>query len=192
VHYACTDCSAVTVEATSQSGPVVVERLADDDYGAVFTVAPPDLSAAVTLSVLVGGVADIAGQTFTPIDTPSAWFQPGEQAVHRSRSAAEGFATIHYHRPAGDYDGWGLHVWDGAAAPTVWTSPLPPVGRDVFGLIFEVPLVEGADRLAYIIHKGDEKDPNADMHLVFADDGHEVWQVQGANPARPYVAPLRQ
>lgn len=25
---------------------------------------------------------------------------------------------LHYHRPDGDYDGWGLHVWTGAATPT--------------------------------------------------------------------------
>jgi hypothetical protein len=26
---------------------------------------------------------------------------------------------------------------------------------------------------------------------VFAQDGHEVWQLQGADPERPYVAPVR-
>jgi hypothetical protein len=27
---------------------------------------------------------------------------------------------------------------------------------------------------------------------VFASYGHEVWQLQGADPENPYVAPLRR
>ena len=66
-----------------------------------------------------------------------------------------------------------------------------PVGQDVFGIEFRIPLVDGADQLAYIIHRGDTKDPGPDQFLVFATYGHEVWQVQGADPEKPYVAPLR-
>jgi glycosidase len=195
VRYECTACGAVTVEATSASGPVAVDRLDVDDYGAAFTLTPlvpADLSAPFTVSISNGGVVDIAGQAFTPTETPTAWFQTGEQVVYPSRGAAEDFATIHYRRPAGDYDGWGIHVWTGAATPTDWASPLPPVGRDVFGVIFRVPLVDGAEQLAYILHMGDVKDPGPDQFLVFDAYGHEVWQVQGADPERPYVAPLRR
>jgi hypothetical protein len=31
---------------------------------------------------------------------------------------AQETATIHYHRPDGEYDGWGLHVWGAAAQET--------------------------------------------------------------------------
>ncbi len=201
VHYACADCSAVTIEATSPAGAVTVTRLPDDDYGAAFTLTAPDLSAPVTVSVLVGGVADIAGLEFTPTETPSAWFQPAVQVVHPSRGSAEGYATIHYRRPAGDYgdptspdfdDLWGLHVWTGAARETVWTDPVRPIGEDVFGIELRVELAEGAEQLAYILHRGDTKDPGPDQSLVFANYGHEVWQLQGADPERPYVAPLRR
>ncbi|WP_449349003.1 pullulanase-associated domain-containing protein [Streptomyces shaanxiensis] len=27
-------------------------------------------------------------------------------------------AVLHYHRADGDYEGWGLHTWTGAANPT--------------------------------------------------------------------------
>jgi Bacterial pullanase-associated domain len=84
-----------------------------------------------------------------------------------------------------------LHVWTGAATETVWTDPIRPVDHDVFGIEFRIPLVDGADQLAYIIHRGDTKDPGPDQFLVFASYGHEVWQVQGADPENPYVAPLR-
>ena len=58
--------------------------------------------------------------------------------------------------------------------------------------MFDVPLVDGAPELAHIIHRGDEKDPGPDMFLDLALDGYEVWQLQGADPARPYVLPIRR
>jgi glycosidase len=203
VHYACTDCSAVTIDATSGSGPVETNAPPDaiDDYGAVFTLSPPDLSSPLTVTIRNGGVVDIDGQVFTPTDTSTAWFQPGEQVVHPSRGAAEDFATIHYRRPAGDYgdpassdfnDFWGLHVWTGAATEPPWTDPVRPVGEDVFGIEFRIDLTDGADQLAYILHRGDTKDPGPDQFLVFDAYGHEVWQLEGADPENPYVAPPRR
>jgi glycosidase len=203
VHYACADCSGVTIDATSAGDPVETNAPPDaiDDYGAVFTLAPPDLSAALTVTIRNGGTVDIVPATFTPTETPTAWFQPGEQVVHPSRGAAEDFATIHYRRPAGDYgdptstdfaDFWGLHVWTGAATETVWNEPLRPVGQDVFGIEFRIDLTDGADQLAYILHRGDTKDPGPDQFLVFDAYGHEIWQLQGADPENPYVAPTRR
>jgi glycosidase len=201
VRYGCTDCSGVTLDASTDVGPLVTGAPPDatDDYGAVFTLDPADLSTPLTVTVRSGGVADIDGQTFTPTDTPTAWFQPGEQVVHRSRGAAEDFATIHYRRPAGDYgdpasadfnDFWGVHVWTGAASETDWTDPIRPIGEDTFGPAFRIDLADGADQLAYIIHRGDDKDPGPDQFLAFDAYGNEVWQLQGADPERPYVAPL--
>jgi len=195
VHYACSGgCSGVTIDATSGGAPVDTGTPPDriDDYGAVFELAPPDLSVPLTVTIRSGGAVDIDAQAFTPTSTPTAWFQPGEQVVHPARGAAEDFALIHYRRPTGDYDGWGLHVWDGAANPTEWTSPLPPVaGQDTFGVTFRVDLADGADQLAYILHQGDTKDPGPDQFLPFGTYGYEVWQLQGADPENPYVAPLR-
>jgi hypothetical protein len=191
----------VTIEATSEGSPVPSASAGSDDYGAIFHLTPEDLSAPITLTIRDGGVVDIDQQVFTPTETPTAWFQAQEQVVYPSRGAAEDFATIHYRRPAGDYgdpaspdfnDFWGLHVWTGAATETAWTDPLRPIGQDVFGIEFRIDLVDEADQLAYIIHRGDTKDPGPDQFLVFASFGHEVWQVQGADPENPYVAPLRR
>ena len=203
VHYSCTDCSTVSLDATSNGAPVATAAPPDavDDYGAVFTLAPADLSAPLTVTISNGGAVDIAGQVFTPTETPSAWFQAGEQVVYPSRGAAEDFATIHYRRPAGDYgdatspnfeDFWGLHVWTGAAAEPPWTDPVRPIGTDTFGIEFRVDLADGADQLAYILHRGDTKDPGPDQFLVFDSFGHEVWQLQAADPEAPYVAPPRR
>ena len=200
VHYRCDPCSGVTLDATGDGGALLTAAPPDgtDDYGAVWTVAPADLSAPVTVTVSVGGAADVVDQSFTPTGTPAVWLEPGEQVAHPSRGAADDVATIHYHRPDGDYgdpasadfaDFWGLHTWTGSASPTDWPDPVRPAGFDVFGAEFRVDLVDGADQLAYIIHRGDAKDPGPDQFLVFGRWGHEVWQVQGADPEHPYVAP---
>ncbi|MCA9997976.1 MAG: hypothetical protein KDE56_19585, partial [Anaerolineales bacterium] len=89
------------------------------------------------------------------------------------------YAVIHYNRPGGDYDGWGLHLWTGFDGSVTWGEPFPPAGEDSFGVYFEVPLVADAPLLNYIIHKGDEKDPGPDQALIFADTGYEIWQIQG-------------
>jgi hypothetical protein len=65
-----------------------------------------------------------------------------------------------------------------------------PARFDLFGPVFEIPLVDGAPRLAYIIHRGDEKDPGPDQFLAVGTYGYEVWQLQGADPASPYVLPI--
>jgi hypothetical protein len=120
--------------------------------------------------------------------------------VHASRGSAEGYATIHYRRPAGDYgdatssdfnDFWGLHVWTGAATETEWTAPLKPVGEDGFGLVFRVDLAAGATQLNYILHRGDTKDPGPDQSLDLAATGHEIWQIQDAIVDNPHLVPTR-
>ncbi|MFE2063853.1 pullulanase-type alpha-1,6-glucosidase [Streptomyces sp. NPDC059467] len=88
-------------------------------------------------------------------------------------------AVIHYHRADGNYDGWGLHVWTGAANPTDWSNPLKPVKTDAYGAVFEVPLTAGATSLSYIIHIGDTKDLSADQSLDLKSDGYEVWLLNG-------------
>jgi hypothetical protein len=63
------------------------------------------------------------------------------------------------------------------------------VAQDAFGLVFEVPLLPDAEWMGYLLHRGDEKDPGPDQMLDFGVHGYEVWQLQGADPANPYVLP---
>ena len=83
-------------------------------------------------------------------------------------------AIIHYNRPDGDYDGWGLHVWDGFDGVVQWSSPLTPTSSDDYGIIFTVPLVDDATKLGFIIHKGNEKDLPEDRIIDFSKDGREA------------------
>ncbi|MBQ1050499.1 pullulanase-type alpha-1,6-glucosidase [Micromonospora sp. C51] len=131
-------------------------------------------------------------RTVDVTQTGEVWVKQGDPATYLTREEAagepappveEGTAVIHYHRPDGDYDGWGLHLWDGAATPTDWAKPMPPTRVDSFGAEFRVPLAEGATGLSYIIHRGDEKDLPQDQRLDFADAGREVWLL-AATPGR--------
>lgn len=111
---------------------------------------------------------------------------------------AKGVATIHYRRSAGDYgdyssdfnDFWGLHTW-GGAADHGWTTPRKPARTDPFGMVFDVPLFGDAQEIGYILHRGDDKDLGPDQGIVFARDGYEIWQIQAADPERPWILPRR-
>jgi pullulanase-type alpha-1,6-glucosidase len=139
-------------------------------------------------------VVDKAGNKDTPNDrtidvgaTGEVWVKQGDPATYPTREAATGqpappvdetTAVLHYRRSDGDYTGWGLHVWDGAATPTEWTKPLQPAGTDAFGVYFTVPLAAGATGLNYIIHNGDTKDLPDDQRLDFSV-GREAWLLAG-------------
>ncbi len=94
---------------------------------------------------------------------------------------ADGYARIHYHRPRGDYVGWGLHVWGDTEETVEWTSPLRPAGRDSYGLYWDVALAPEARRVGFIVHRGDDKDPGPDMFLEIPKHGREVWLVTGSS-----------
>ena len=76
-------------------------------------------------------------------------------------------AIIYYKRDAGDYDGWGLYLWDDSgsvtdevATNTEWTIPLYAAGEhSLYGAYFIIDLktADWAD-FKFILHNGDTKD----------------------------------
>ncbi|MEW2262445.1 pullulanase-type alpha-1,6-glucosidase [Streptomyces sp. NPDC047868] len=124
-----------------------------------------------------------ADRTIDVTRTGEVWIEQGEERVVTERpdypAQDTTKAVLHYQRADGDLDGWGLHVWGGAAHPTDWAKPLAPVRTDPYGAVFEVPLTEGATSLNYIVHKGDEKDLPTDQVLDLQAVGHEVWLLGG-------------
>ncbi|MGC5032947.1 pullulanase-type alpha-1,6-glucosidase [Micromonospora sp. DT229] len=145
------------------------------------------------LVVDADGTKDVENDRVVDVtQTGEVWVKQGDPATYQRREEAaggpappveEGTAVLHYRRSDGDYEGWGLHLWDGAANPTDWARPMPPTRIDSFGAEFRVPLSEGATGLSYIIHRGDEKDLPQDQRLDFADAGREVWLL-AATPGR--------
>ncbi|MFE6507228.1 pullulanase-type alpha-1,6-glucosidase [Nocardioides sp. NPDC057767] len=183
VHYrrADGDYAGWSLRAGDQSG----EFSGRDAYGAFAWVKLPDGASSVTYTVEKDGTADGGQRTIDLAETGEVWVETGNEGQETIRP--EGVypapdtskAVIHFHRADGDYDGWGLHTWTGAANPTEWSKPLQPTGKDAYGVTFEVPLVDGATSLNYIVHKGDEKDIPNDRSLDLATYGHEVWLNSG-------------
>ncbi|MFI2409718.1 pullulanase-type alpha-1,6-glucosidase [Streptomyces sp. NPDC018947] len=156
-----------------------------DAYGAfAYVKLKPGASSVGFLVIDEDGDKDVAAdRTIDVTRTGEVWIEQGKERVLTERpeypAQDTGKAVLHYHRADGDYDGWGLHVWSGAANPTDWAKPLRPVGTDPFGAVFEVPLTAGATSLSYILHKGDEKDLPTDQALDLRTAGHEVWLLSG-------------
>ncbi|MFD4155090.1 alpha-amylase family glycosyl hydrolase [Streptomyces hydrogenans] len=163
-----------------------------DAYGAFAWVKVEPGTTAVTYTVEKDGTSDGAARTVELNRTGEVWIEQGAAGQAETVPAGvyppqdERKAIIHYHRPDGDYTGWGLHAWTGAAQPTDWSKPIAPVRTDAYGAVYEVPLSEGATTLSYIVHRGDEKDLPADRSLDFGTRGKEVWLVGGATD---YVLP---
>ncbi|MEU2375995.1 pullulanase-type alpha-1,6-glucosidase [Streptomyces misionensis] len=156
-----------------------------DAWGAfAYVKLKPGASSVGFLVVDKNGNKDVsADRTIDVTRTGEVWVEQGRSDTLTQRPAYPApdttKAVLHYHRADGNYDGWGLHVWTGAANPTDWSAPLKPVKTDAYGAVFEVPLAAGATSLSYIIHKGDEKDLAADQSLDLGADGHEVWLLSG-------------
>ncbi|MEU5914544.1 pullulanase-type alpha-1,6-glucosidase [Micromonospora sp. NPDC047527] len=166
----------------------------EDSYGRFAWVKlKPGATSVGFVVVDSDGTKDVAqDRTIDVTQTGEVWLKQGDPAIYPSRQAAtgqpdppveEGTAVIHYRRADGNYAGWGLHLWDGAANPTDWSTPLAPTSTDAFGAVFRVPLAAGATGLNYIIHRGDTKDLPDDQRLDFASAGREVWLL-AATPGR--------
>ncbi len=96
-------------------------------------------------------------------------------------------AVVHYNRPAGDYDSWGLHLWGDAIADGVatdWSAPRQRDGVDSFGAFFNIPLKNGTLPVNFIMHtpSGDTvpttREPGGDRSFVPADHA-QIWLKQG-------------
>ncbi|MFI0824638.1 pullulanase-type alpha-1,6-glucosidase [Streptomyces roseolus] len=154
-----------------------------DAHGAFAWVKLPEGASSVAYTVRKDGAADGPQRTIDLGRTGEVWITQGQDGQSDTNPAPTApdktKAVIHYQRPDGDYDGWGLHLWTGAAQPTDWSKPLLPTRVDAYGAVYEVPLAEGATSLSYILHKGDEKDLPTDQSLDLAATGHEVWLLAG-------------
>ncbi|MER6095334.1 pullulanase-type alpha-1,6-glucosidase [Streptomyces sp. NPDC001728] len=154
-----------------------------DAHGAFAWVKVPEGASTVAYTVEKDGAADGPQRSIELGRTGEVWITQGADGQSDTDPAPAtpdtSKAVIHYQRPDGNHDGWGLHTWTGAAQPTDWSRPLTPVRFDAYGAVYEVPLTEGATTLSYILHKGDEKDLPTDQSLDLASLGHEVWALSG-------------
>ena len=183
-------------ELTAWASPLM--HTMTDTFGVTFVIsktAYPSLDFTQPLNFIIhkGDAKDTdADRSFTPSVSPSIWLKSGDPLVYKHLGAARAFVVIHYNRPAADYTGWGLHMWTGYDSATggavEWATPFLPTGEDTFGKVYQVPVVTSDGGLAYIMHNGDTKDLPSDQYLDFAQDGFEVWMLQGT-PG--YLLPMK-
>lgn len=169
-------------EATDWTAPKAF--LGEDSYGRFAWAQLSDAGKNIGFIVHKGDTKDGTDQDrfFNPSqEGQEIWLKQGDPTIYHSQAAAQGFVTIHYQRPDGNYTGWGLHLWgDGLASgvATTWEKPRPADGMDRFGLYWQVPITSAAQAVNFIVHNGEQKDPGPDQSLI-PQAGANVWIKSG-------------
>ena len=174
------------------------------DGGETWTVVGTDTSSpawSMTDDLSDLGLADGAQVVYRVVLVEAS----GNEVVSETRTVTQVLTpvttlVIHYFRPDGDYDGWGLHLFgdairDDVAASVKWEDPFDPVSPtpDADGLRFEVPIDQDTARGCFIIHQPagdivpDTREPGGDQCLVPLEHP-EVWMVAG-DPVQHYTDP---
>ncbi len=97
-----------------------------------------------------------------------------------------GAVRIHYHRPDGNYTGWGLYAWNINTTPYTWCqTQVAATGTDSFGVYFDIPVDTSIGnpkgQLGFIINNCADnqlKDPGANQYLQ-ADQYNQGWVISG-------------
>ena len=189
-----------TIEQVTWQSGLPVTGLTD--YGAYWDVRLADGAARVGFIVHKGDLKDPGPDMFLRLDVHGReiWLQSGSDRILTARPLAPpaaGTARLHYHRPDGRYDGWVLHVWEDTLEEVTWQDGLAVAGTTEDGVFWTIRLTDGARRVGFIVHRGDEKDPGPDMFLQLADlpagpgGGVEAWVVSGSATVHPTRPDLR-
>lgn len=143
----------------------------------------------LALSLALAGCNSGSSSTADPDDSGSgdstSLLEPGDNE-----------AILYYKRPEGDYDGWGLHLWNDSASgcnglaedvPTQWDAPHTHSGvNDTYGAYYIIPMREGGDCMNFIMHKGDEKDLGGDdKRWHFGALGNRIFTLSGSSLLSP-------
>lgn len=158
-----------------------------DAFGVVFEVPLGEGAEDVTIQV-TGGAADDPAEplavSLADVNGGVWLFEGGDLPLFSVPPAIPGEdeLVIHYLRKDGQYDGWGLHLWEDVAQETAWTAPRIRDGIDPrLGAFWRVPLKEGAAKVGVIVHRGDEKDPGPDMFVDLSVNGSMVFLLSGSS-----------
>src|SRR5690606_41856170 len=94
-------------------------------------------------------------------DGREIWVVSGSDVIHTAPPPAPpetGVARVHYLNPAGELDGWVLHVWEDTIAQVTWGAGLPPTGEVPGGRYWEVRRAADAGRRGLISHRAGADD----------------------------------
>jgi len=110
----------------------------------------------------------------------------GAAAIPAVAQVPAGNVRVHYHRPDGNYSGWGLYAWNAATSSYSWCSTqVAAAGTDSFGIYFDVPVSptagSPAGQLGFIINNctnNQAKDPGPNQYLQVTEYS-QGWVVSG-------------
>src|SRR5690554_5858516 len=167
-----------------------LERTGSDEFGVYWDVGLQEGASRLGFIVHMGDTKDPGPDMFVniPQHGNEVWVVSGSDTIHTApplEPPGAGVARVNYLNPGGDLEGWVLHVWEDTAEQVTWEDGLPPTGEIPGGLYWDVRLTEDAERLGFVVHRGDEKDPGPDMFVELPEfmnelGGSEVWLVTGS------------
>jgi alpha-amylase len=184
----------VTVRATTnpEHSDYVVRFERSVNGGAFTTVGTDDSSPVYTAFDDTSSLPDGAQVTYRAVLT----YSPGKTVTSGTRTATivqtpVTTAVIHYNRPDGSYNPWGLHLFGDGLAPgeatAEWTAATPFEGTDAYGAFHEIEIADDTKRVGFIVHgrtagggNPDTKDPDGSPDRFFIPLATpEIWLRQG-------------
>jgi glycosidase len=179
----------VRATATPEQSWYVVSFERSVNGAAFTTVGTDDSSPVYTVFDDTSSLPDGARVAYRAVLT----YAPGRSVTSNTRTvtivqARVETAVIHYNRPGGGYDAWGLHLWGDGLAPgeatAEWTSPTPFEATDAYGALHRITIADDTKRVGFIVHgrppatDPNIKDTDADRFFIPLSTP-EIWLRQG-------------
>ncbi|MGM0640865.1 MAG: pullulanase [Thermotogota bacterium] len=173
----------------SESGwPNGMEVTGFDDYGAYWDV--PIKEGAASLGFLMVNqeteTKDGGDKVFNfTVSTNELWTEQGSDEIMTNKPVdiPENTLRVHYQRKDDDYDDWVLWIWNDTTweSESGWPDGMEPTGKDEFGVYWDVPLIEEASNLGFLIvnEKTQTKDGEEDKGFNMLDEYNQVYVFEG-------------
>jgi alpha-amylase len=175
--------------ATPEHSNYVVTFERSVDGGSFAPIGTDDSSPVYTVFDDTSSLADGAQVTYRAVLT----YAPGQSVTSDTRTVTVvqervTTAIIHYNRPDGDYQAWGLHLWGDGLAPgeatAEWTNPTPFEGSDGYGALHAIGIADDTKRVGFIVHgRPPYTDPNIkdtpNDRFFIPLSTTEIWLRQG-------------
>lgn len=200
--------TSVKVAGGDSEGYLVVRRSYEnkDIYVALNTKAE---EAEVTINVMVPNSSvyldEYSGATYTVSENKVRFTIPGRNeggtAILTTEAKSSGIPPvpdnhirIHYNRPDGNYDTFGVWTWGDVASPsTGWptgAAPFDSAQTDSYGAYIDIELAEGARQIGFLIvdrSLGDAGKDGGDKSFTIASpEMNEIWVRQGSDEVFKY------
>ena len=129
-----------------------------------------------SLALVVAPVAAAAPRQSPPVERLASSLRPADFEI--DGKPAESLLVVHYHRPAGDYEGWNLWCWPegGEGRASAFDR------RDGFVRTAVVPFAATPARAGFLIRRGNWEAKDFDQdRFVALEQGRvtEIWTTSG-------------